>query len=150
MHDPHPVRRMDGPGQVLDQRRRLLGRQWSPVDLAVQTAAGTILECEEWLAIMLGDFVDLDDVRVTEPGDGLGFGAETREIGFTGMAARQEHLEGDRSIEAQLPGFVDDAHAPATEFSQDLISANIHVAASRERTGCRRLRRHGDRLRCRI
>jgi hypothetical protein len=88
VNDPHPVRRVDGPGQVLDQRRRLLGREWGPVDLAIQAATVTILEGEEWQAVMVRDFVDLDDVRMTEPGDGLGFGAETQEIGLASMAAR--------------------------------------------------------------
>ena len=123
--DPHQVRRVDCPGQCLDQRGRLFGRKRSAFDLAVQAATGTMLQCEEGQTIMFADFVDLDDVWMMECGERLGLGAETGKIGFASMFARQEHFQSDQSVEAQLPGFVHDAHAPATEFRQDLVSGTL-------------------------
>src|SRR5271167_3358487 len=85
-----------------------------------------------------------------EPGNGLGFGAETCKIGFASMAAQDKHFESDQSIEANLPSSIDDAHAPATEFLQDLIPGNHYGLELCRRTDCRYVRRQGDCLRRRI
>ena len=45
-----------------------------------------------------------------------------------GVAAGQDHLEGDEAVEADLPGLVDDAHAAAAELAEDLV-ARQHRAA---------------------
>ena len=37
-------------------------------------------------------------------------------------AAGQDHLERDQPVEADLPGLVDDAHAAAPQFAQDLVA----------------------------
>ena len=49
---------------------------------------------------MLADLVDLHDVRVLQPGDRLGLGAEARELRRPGVGAGEDHLEGDEAVRA--------------------------------------------------
>ena len=68
---------------------------------------------------MLADLVDLHDVGVLQPGDGLGLGAEAGQLlPSPACAAGQDHLEGDEAVEPDLPGLVDDAHAAAAQLAQ--------------------------------
>ena len=38
------------------------------------------------------------------------------------MAASQDHLERNRTVQADLLGLVDDAHAAATDFMEDFVT----------------------------
>ena len=40
-------------------------------ELLIQTAAGAVLQREERHAVVFADIIDLDDVRMLQPGDGL-------------------------------------------------------------------------------
>ena len=62
-------------------------------------------------------------MRVVQAGDRLGFPLEPlAEIGIVGDM-RQEHLDGDRAIQAGVGGFVDFTHASSTELGLDLVGA---------------------------
>ena len=41
-----------------------------------------------------------------------------------GVAAAQDHLEGDEAVEAELAGLVDDAHAAAAQLAQHLVAGD--------------------------
>ena len=41
-----------------------------------------------------------------------------------GMAAGQDHLQGDQAVQARLPGLVDDAHAAPAQLAQDFVIAD--------------------------
>ena len=63
--------------------------------------------------------MDGNDVRVTEGGEGFGFGGEAGGEGWVGGAFRGEEFEGDEPVEGTLSGFEDDAHAAAAEAFED-------------------------------
>ena len=69
---------------------------------------------------MLADGVDLHDVRMVDPGDGLGLGLETLEGGVVGGEVVVEELECDVALERELPGEVHLPHAAAAEPAEHL------------------------------
>ena len=67
-----------------------------PPSFFVQAAAGAELQREERQAVVLADLVDLHDVGMLQAGDGLGLGAEAGQFRAAGVAAGQDHLQGDQ------------------------------------------------------
>lgn len=66
------------------------------------------------------DGEDGHDVGVVQLGGGLGFVLEAQEpLGIQGRGVGQD-FQGDAAVEGNLRGFVDDAHAAAAEFAEDL------------------------------
>ena len=51
-----------------------------------------------------------------------------------GVAAGQDHLEGDDAVEPELAGLVDDAHAAAAQLAQDLVAGDATAAEGGGRT----------------
>ena len=72
---------------------------------------------------MLADLVDGDDVGVIEVGNRLGLVAEPEEVVARGEPAGQDHLQGDRAIEAPLARLEDDTHASTAELRDQFIVA---------------------------
>jgi hypothetical protein len=110
----------------------------------LQTAAVHVLQRQERAAAVLADFVDLDDVRMLQLADGFGFRAKTGQLGLTGMAACENHLEGDHALQAALAGLVDHAHRPAAEGFEDFVTGDELVFA-RPVFACRVLQRERSR-----
>jgi hypothetical protein len=79
----------------------------------------------------LTHLVDLHDVGVLQPGNGLGLGAEACQVVRPCVAPRQDHLEGDQAVGQDLPSLVDDAHAAPAQLPQDFVAGHINTAASR-------------------
>ena len=123
-------------------RRSGRGRLGPAVDAVGQRAALDVFEGEERPAALVADTVNLDDVGVPQPRDGLGLGPKPLHIGRTGMAAREDHLEGHHPVEIHLPGLVHHSHAAPAQFSQDLVTR--HARQLRLRA----LFRHARRQRC--
>ena len=67
---------------------------------------------------------DLHDVRVLQPGDGLGLGQKAGVWLRHWRALRQDHLEGAWTVEAHLPRAIDDAHAASAQLAQNLVAGN--------------------------
>ncbi len=130
VNDAFVVRCLHGAGQRLQQACGLPCRQRGAVELPVQAAAGTELQGEEGPAVVLADLVDLDDVRVLEAGDGLGLGAETCQLRLAGVAAGQDHLEGDDAAQLDVPRLVDDTHATLAELAEDLVAGHLASRAT--------------------
>ena len=111
---------------------RSAGWGMPPIDWA-RLPPSTSSSDEERPAVLLADVVDLDDVGVLEPRDGLGLGAEAGRLGRPGVAARQDHLERDLAIEADVPRPVDHAHPAAAELLQDLVAGQDRARTGRDR-----------------
>ena len=91
-----------------------LGR---PVEAVGEAPPFEQLERDEGAAVGLADIVDLDDVGMAEPGDGLGLDPEPRELlglDVLAVAGSSSSATGRFSAPARL---VDDAHAAATQIS---------------------------------
>ena len=80
------------------------------------------LEGKERQALHHPDFVDLHDIGVLVASKGLCLGTKTGTLLGVGVDTGQDHLDGHQPVQALLPGLVDDAHAAAAEFRQDLVT----------------------------
>ncbi len=78
----------------------------------------------------------LHDVRVTQTSHCLSLAQEPLQLLRLGVGAGQQHFHGDRSMEAQVPGLVDDAHAAAAQHPLHVIAAYPRQVGGRQR-GCR-------------
>ena len=52
-------------------------------------------------------------------------------VGRTGELPGQDHLQGDRTVEADLSRLVDDTHASARHFPDELVVAEVADGAQR-------------------
>ncbi len=129
MDDARLVGGVHGPRQRLQQRRRLGGRQRLAAELLVEAAAAHVLQREERQAAVLADVVNLDDVRVPQPGDRQRLAPEALELLRGGVRPGEDHLQGDDAVQAPLPGLVDDAHAAAAQLLQNVVSFDRRKAA---------------------
>ena len=120
MHDAGLVRRVHGPGE----RRHQLGRRAAglgrPLEAVGEAPPFEQLERDEGAAVGLAEVVDLDDVGMAEPGDGLGLDQEPLAMLGVGVLAVADHLQRDDPVQRAVPGLVDDAHAAAAQLGQDL------------------------------
>ena len=145
MDDAAGVGEVDRPGEQLDEMGGRPQRLRRPADLALQRVPVDQLQGEERPAGVLADLVDLDDVRVREPGDDLGLGPEPVVVAVVGVAAGPDHLQRDEPVQGGLAGLVDDAHAAAADLADDLVARDADPARGGRRRGERR--RAGPQLR---
>ena len=122
MDDPKLVRLANAPGQRSTRVPQPCARPGGAVELLFQTAPFDILHLQEDETVMVADVIDLGDVGVPQPGDRLGLGLEAQCSRLTGVVAGQNHLEGAETIQADLTGQIDDSHAAAAEFVQNLVA----------------------------
>jgi hypothetical protein len=54
--------------------------------------------------------------------DHLGLGAKTGQDLWTNLGSRQDHLQRYGSLQSELPGLEDDAHAAAAQLPQDFVA----------------------------
>ena len=123
MHNAGRVGGPERPGDLHGVLQRLGDRERLLVEEFCQGLALYELHRDEVHAPVGVDVVDGDDARVVQRGGCAGFAREALPpLGVGGGAGRQ-HLEGDRPVEVQVMGPVDDAHAPGAEFVRDAIVA---------------------------
>ncbi len=73
--------------------------------------------------VLLADVMERADVRMVQAGGRLGFPLEPlAQIGIVGDV-RQEHLDGDGTIQAGVERLVDLPHASSAELGLDLVGA---------------------------
>ncbi len=130
---PCAVGRLDGLRQRSGPTHRPVRRLREAVRVLGETAAFDELQRQERPAVLLANVIDLDDVGMLQPRDGLGLGVEAGDLGRAGMAARQDHLERDLAIEADVPCAVDHAHPAATELGQELVAGHDRTRTGRGR-----------------
>ena len=114
-----------GRAEIVPERGELIG-EVAPLDE---------LHAEIALAVVLADFVNRDDAGVVEQRDGLGLVLEPAQVGVVGQHAGLDHLEGDGSVEADLPGLVDDAHAAAAQLFLNLVIAEVADGGAARQVG---------------
>ena len=90
-----------------------------------QAAAIDKLHRKIILPLNLPHVVDVDDVRVMEPGGGFRLALEAADHLGRGEVAGQDHFHGDRAIEPFLPGLVDHAHSTAADFAEQPVRAKV-------------------------
>jgi len=70
---------------------------------------------------MLADFIEWNDVRMIEAGDGFGFGMEALDFVLAPDLIPANHLQRHHAIVLTLAGLVNDAHSAHAEFFQELV-----------------------------
>ena len=116
---------MDGGGDLADVSRRLLGGQRTLANQRRQRLALDIGHGEVVLSFMHADLIDRHDARMLQVGGRLGFHLETADVGLRNQAAVADQLDGDRAVQAELPGLVDHAHAAASQLLQQFVVADV-------------------------
>ena len=87
-----------------------------------ETAPGDEFQGEVREPLVVAVFVDLDDSRVLDLGDGAGLDVESRDLVGRGVRPGKDHFERDQAIQPDVPGFVDDAHAASADLRDDLVA----------------------------
>ncbi len=102
-------------------------------ELLREVAPDDQLHAEVALTFVLADFIHGDDAGVVEKRDGLGLVLKPTQLGVVGQEPGLHHLEGDRPVEADLPGPVDHAHAaPPQLFLQQVVAEITNIRARRQ------------------
>src|SRR5271157_167815 len=65
--------------------------------------------------------MDLDDVGIMEPRYRLGLDLEPGQKVRVILDAGADHLQGDEAVQGPLPGLVDDTHASAAQFLENVV-----------------------------
>ena len=85
------------------------------------------------VAVVLTNFEYRDNAGVVEVGGGLSFEMESPDVRVVGKVAGEDHLERNPTIEANLSGLEDDAHAAAGNLAKDFVIAEIADSSWRGR-----------------
>ena len=122
--DPTAVGHVHGPGQRLDDPRRVLDGLRFAGDPLRQAASLEELQREIRQAVVLADLEDLDDVGVVDGGDGAGLGLEASQVVRSCTGAGLDHLQRDQALEPEVPRLVHDPHAAGAQHAQDLVAGD--------------------------
>src|ERR1700719_797420 len=68
--------------------------------------------------------VYLDDVRMSQPRNGLGLAQESFPFHDMSRRAGQQHLDRDDAIERQMPGLINNSHPAPPKNALDLVVGN--------------------------
>ena len=125
MDDPQTMSVLDGAGQNRDHLRRRSGCPGRVVEPVGEVASLDILHLEVKPAVVVAKSVDLNDIGVPNPGDGLGLGQEADEVLGAGMCALRDHFQSAKAVEPELARLVNDGHSAAAQLGQDLIARDL-------------------------
>ena len=123
MDDPPPVGVIDGFGERQQQLRGGSCPERRFGEDVFQTRAGHEFHDQEWLPVLLTRFEHLRDMRMMEAGGSFRLQSKTSIVRAAADAPRQDHLDGNQTIYAQLPGLVDDSHATTANLLQQGITS---------------------------
>src|SRR5262245_36163908 len=107
---------MDGPRQGVDELCRRTYPLGRAPEVLGQAAAGHELKDKVRLARSLADIVNLDNVGMLQASERRGLCAKAGQVLRAGLEPGQDHLQRHSAIETELPGLVDDAHAPSSQL----------------------------------
>src|SRR5262249_47902835 len=116
---------VDGARKGLDELRGLRRRQRFAVQLPRQAAAANVLQCQVGAAILLANFVDLNDTGGLQPRDRLCLRVEASQFLFSRVGAGEDHFQGNQAVQLELSGQVDHPHAALPKNAQDLIASDV-------------------------
>src|SRR5579864_5421229 len=89
------------------------------------------LHRDERLAVVLTDLVNGANAGMVQSGSGLRFALKTAERLRVFSNIIRKKFESDKTAEAGVFSFVDDAHAAATELLQNTVMSNDLIGHSR-------------------
>ena len=119
--DAGRVRCFERVGDLDRQRQQPIDLERAPCDLMLQRRPVEKLHDEKRAAVLLADIVDRADVGVVQRRCGSRLAAEScQRVGIPRQVWRQE-LQRDKPMQPRVLGFVDDAHAAATQLLDDAI-----------------------------
>ena len=144
MDDPGRVGGMDGAREGLGQRGGLArGHGLLGQPLGEAAALGEF-QREIGAMVVLADGVDGDDVRMSQPGDGVGFGPKPFDLLLGRELTFDEGLEGHEAAELPVVGLEDDPHGPPAQFIEELQAVDHRARAGFGRPGRRRSPREAE------
>src|ERR1700722_8403061 len=120
MHDPFGVGSIECVCHFDGQGKKKVGSQGTPRNAMFERHPVEKLHGDESLAI-LADVVDRADVGMVERGRGVGFASKAGERLRVHFHLFGQELEGDKTMQARVFGFVDDAHSAAAQFLDDVV-----------------------------
>ena len=111
------------PGDGLDEFSRCaVGPACAILPLVIDSAARQVLQCQIGAAVMLADLIDLHNVRVLQPRDGISLGSkphsESSILGGMGV----DHLDCHPPVQRTLAGFVHHPHSSPAQLGGDVVS----------------------------
>src|SRR5262249_1361942 len=130
--DAAVVRDGHGSCQGFDQQRGCARARRTLAHPLVEAAAFDKLQREERTAFVLARFVNLDDIRMRELRDRFGFGSKTGEADRADVCAGEDHLKSNQALQPTMPGLVNNPHATAPEFREDVISWYTYIFERRQ------------------
>ncbi len=108
-------RHLHGLDQLGQEGGRLVGRLRRPRQRLRQAVSFEELHREVRPSFVVARIVDLNDIRVAQARHRLRSALKPRPLVRSRVRAGDQHFEGDEAVEGQVPGLVDEAHAPAAE-----------------------------------
>ena len=124
MDDAARVRGVERIGDFGGDLQQLLEMDRPARDAMLQRLAFEEFHHEEGVALIFADIVDGADVGIVQRGGGAGFAAEAfQSLRIAGSLIR-EKFDGHGAAEADVFGFVDDAHAATADFFDDAVVGN--------------------------
>jgi hypothetical protein len=91
----------------------------------IQLAAFDEFHAEVKATLALAYLVDRNDAWVLEAGSSFGFAAESFQVCFGGPRPQAKHFERDSTVQTVLMGAINHALAPATDFLQQFVIAEV-------------------------
>jgi hypothetical protein len=124
MNNPFAVSGIEGISNFNGQREDGLDLHWPPGNAMLQSKAVQKLHGDEGLAILLADIVNRANVRMVQGGRGLGLALKTgKRLRVAGNFLWQK-LEGHKTVQPRVLGFVNHAHAAAAKLFYDAVVRN--------------------------
>ena len=125
MDNPFGMRRVQRVGNLDAERQDRFQLHGTRPDHVLERDPIQEFHDEKGASIFLADVVNRADVGMIERGGGLGFASESFErLAVLGEFLGQK-LQGDKTAEARVFGFIDHAHATAAELLDDPVMGDV-------------------------
>ena len=108
-------------GNLDGEREDQLCFHWPACDAVLQRQAVQKLHDDEWLPVLLSDFMDGADVGMVECGGCLCFALKTGECLRIFRNFIGQKLQSNKAAELDVLGFINHAHAAAAELLHDAV-----------------------------
>jgi hypothetical protein len=128
------MRGVERVGDLDAETQRLLERKRLVANGVLESMAFEAFHDDERMSIRLADFMNGADIGMIQRGSGLGFTLETLKRLLIPYDVVRKEFQGNETVQLGVFGFVDDAHASAAEFFDDMKMCN---GAADERRGIR-------------
>ena len=127
------VRGFESAGELERDRHNLRRRERTRAQPVGECRPFNQFEHERGHTVCLFEAVDTADVRVIQSGDQPGFTGEPCHAVRVCHEGGREHLDRDVTVEHEITGAIDLAHAPLTDGCQHLVAAQPRAAGDHGR-----------------